>query len=95
MSKSRASKLRDRRRVFVNELKSSKGCAVCGDKRHYVLVFHHRDHKNHKEGNIGVLISETAGMDRLKEEISKCDILCANCHRELHYLERNNLSKTK
>lgn len=26
-------------------------------------------------------------MDKVLEEIEKCIVLCANCHREFHYLE--------
>lgn len=28
------------------------------------------------------------GIDSLKKEIDKCICLCANCHREFHYLEK-------
>ena len=28
-------------------------------------------------------------LDRIKSEAAKCDILCANCHRKLHYDEKH------
>lgn len=45
------------------------------------LEFHHVD--DNKEFGLsakGVTIS----LARLKVEADKCDLLCANCHRELH-----------
>lgn len=29
------------------------------------------------------------GLERLKVEMEKCEVLCSNCHRKLHYEERN------
>ena len=29
--------------------------------------------------------------EKLLQEIDKCDVLCANCHRDLHYQERQNI----
>jgi predicted HNH restriction endonuclease len=27
-------------------------------------------------------------LERVREELAKCELLCANCHRKLHYLSR-------
>jgi hypothetical protein len=70
---------------FVNRYKRLVGCSKCKDKRDYVLEFHHvRD----KKTEICRAISRDFSMSNLKEEMRKCVVLCANCHKELHYLER-------
>ena len=62
-------------------------CEVCGyDKCPTALEFHHRD-PSEKEFSIGHLIS--LRWSRLQIELDKCQLLCANCHRELHF----NLNK--
>lgn len=70
---------------FVNSQK--KECLKCGEKREYVLDFHHKD-PNVKEFTIGKTGTRT--VELLQQEIDKCVVLCANCHREFHYLEKNN-----
>lgn len=64
------------------EYKGSK-CATCGYNRCIeALEFHHNDLSQKDFG-----ISEkgyTRSWDKVKEELDKCIMLCANCHRELH-----------
>ncbi len=54
-------------------------CCCCGESDIVVLDF---DHINggEKENNISKLII-AGNLSKLKEEILKCQILCANCHR--------------
>lgn len=74
----------------VNEYKKC-GCAKCGENRLYVLDFHHIDPST-KDGTI-TRMSTKYSLDRLQKEIDKCVVLCANCHREFHYLNLlNNIS---
>ena len=70
-----------------NDYKSSLGCSRCLDKRAYVLDFHHKD-RDLKEFTIAKNPNASLKSPRFKEELDKCILLCSNCHREFHYLER-------
>jgi hypothetical protein len=57
-------------------------CSRCGYKRSLrALQFHHRDPKM-KE--FGVSSMHCLSWERIKKELDKCDLLCSNCHAELH-----------
>lgn len=72
-------------RDYIQDVKKHSKCAICGESRWYVLDFHHiKD----KKFTIAQKIPEGCSLDTIKEEISKCIVLCANCHRALHYEER-------
>lgn len=66
------------------KLKESTPCADCKQRYpHYVMDF---DHRPGTEKIAGVSrLARSAGMDTLMAEVSKCDIVCANCHRERSY----------
>lgn len=65
------------------EYKGSK-CFNCGyDKCIAALEFHHIN-SNEKEFSIAQTKSQS--WSRIKPELDKCVLLCANCHREIHYL---------
>ena len=67
--------------------KSSLKCAKCGFSHIAALDFHHMD-PNEKEHNVNRLISNKSFV-KAYEEIKKCIVLCANCHRIHHYEEKN------
>jgi hypothetical protein len=57
-------------------------CQRCGYARYQgALEFHHRDPAA-KEFSLSRL--KMARFERLLGELDKCDLLCANCHREVH-----------
>ena|SRR3989344_4855880 len=70
---------------WVINYKTQRGCSKCGVTDPRVLDFHHRD-ENNKEFTVGY-VRRSVGFERLKREIEKCEVLCANCHRILHYEE--------
>ena len=74
-----------RRTEWINTFRKD-GCIKCKEQRLYVLDFHHLDPLK-KDFNIA---ATAYGYEKLKKEIKKCIVLCSNCHREFHYLERNN-----
>ena len=56
-------------------------CTDCGHKYPpYVMDFDHRDPAL-KEDNLSKMAHQ-GRIKRLAEEIAKCDVVCANCHRE-------------
>jgi len=58
-------------------------CMKCGYFKYpEVLEFHHRD-PNEKDFNVSRK-GHCRSWERVKKEIEKCDLLCANCHREMH-----------
>ena len=62
------------------ESRGGAKCERCGyDRCLNALEFHHRNpYEKDPDWNRGW------GIDRLSKELDKCDILCANCHREVH-----------
>lgn len=55
-------------------------CVDCGESDPIVLEFDHRDPAE-KSFNIGDGVGRAYGTERIKAEITKCDVRCANCHR--------------
>lgn len=86
MNAKRQQKKRNIKRRWFDEMKKNLKCKECGEKRSWVLDFHHRDPKT-KDGTISQLLRKS-NIGAVKEEIKKCDVLCANCHRDLHYQEQ-------
>jgi hypothetical protein len=76
------SKRRKLLREMAREYKGGK-CEKCGySKCPRALSFHHLDPSKKDFG-----LSErglTRSWEKIKKEIEKCILLCANCHMELH-----------
>lgn len=76
----------DKRRHKLKELALEyKGncCSICGyNKCKRALVFHHLDNYK-KEFGIGQS-GLTHSWEKLKKELDKCILVCANCHAEIH-----------
>lgn len=78
------------RALFI-EYKSKLKCTKCDESHISCLDFHHVD-PSQKEGLITKMIYSRLKLER---ELKKCIVLCSNCHRKLHWNEReeNNLKK--
>ncbi len=74
---------RARLRRWVNEHKRERGCIRCGVDDPACLDFHHVE-AGDKEMDVGTMITYGYGKDGLRDEIQKCEVLCANCHRTEH-----------
>ena len=85
--KKRAQDQRRHNKSWFVEYKLSLRCEHCGENHPATLDFHHKD-PSIKDREVSSLIGRS-GIDRIQDEISKCMVLCANCHRKLHYDQRN------
>jgi hypothetical protein len=81
------------RKLWFREYKSALRCMVCGESHPATLDFHHRDPST-KVFDIGRGVSQCFPVARMLDEIAKCDVLCANCHRKLHWLDNHNAGET-
>ena len=77
-------------KAWFAEFKSTQECARCGESHPACLEFHHVDPKGEvdksmrKYAAISTLVSGARGIDTIKRELRKCQVLCANCHRKHH-----------
>jgi len=84
----RQHKVGHERKAFFVEQKGGK-CQTCGyNKCQAALHFHHRNPQE-KEMKLDVRLLSNTSFDKLQNEINKCDLLCANCHTELHFPDKN------
>ena len=71
---------RARIREIIRTYLETHPCVDCGESDPIVLEFDHRDEKE-KAFNIGDGVARTYAVKRIMDEIAKCDVRCANCHR--------------
>lgn len=77
--------IKDRRHKVKEYLISYKGgkCQICGYSRcRDAMDFHHIDSstKTFSISNSNIY----KNMEKMKQEVDKCMLVCANCHREIH-----------
>ena len=73
-------------RDFLQKYKEFHGCMDCKVKfPYYVLDLDHRD--PHQKRFAPNRLSLNLSWDQMTEEIAKCDVVCANCHRIRSYLK--------
>lgn len=83
---------RKRNREFVKEFLTNNPCVDCGESDPVVLEFDHRDYSR-KTVAISTLAGQSVSLDRLRFEMAKCDVRCANCHRRKTYMNKEHLNR--
>jgi hypothetical protein len=76
-------RVRQKTREWLRDYKSRLSCIKCGESHPGCLDFHHKD-PTQKDRAISQRSSWS--IKKLKAEIEKCEVLCANCHRKEHYI---------
>lgn len=80
-----------------NRWKQTLLCCVCAESHSWCIEFHHTD-SGTKEGTVSSF-ARRAGGKKFVEELSKCIVVCANCHRKLHagdlILDEDSIARSK
>lgn len=77
-------------KTFVDKYKSSKSCVDCGV--FFPPVAMDFDHvRGGKEMNIATMVSGAYKLELIIEEIKKCDLVCACCHRIRTHTRKENV----
>lgn len=85
----RAERNKARRLLFKkmsDKIKLTRGCDRCGyNKCAEALEWHHPGEDKDTDPSNLLAVS----MEAYQKEIEKCELLCANCHREEHFKLKN------
>lgn len=71
-------------REWFNEYKKGLKCSICSESHPAVIDFHHKDSKE-KELGISYMVADGYSVRTIRKELDKCKVVCANCHRKIHY----------
>jgi hypothetical protein len=66
-------------RVLVRQYLKEHPCVDCGETDLLVLEFDHI--RGEKKSEISTLVHNTLSWEKVLEEIGKCEVRCANCHK--------------
>ena len=83
--KQRIAKRKKTIREWITQYKENLSCQKCGEDSAICLDFHHKDGQA-KDFTLARARSWGWSIDRIRKEIEKCVVLCANCHRKEHAL---------
>lgn len=67
---------------------SGGGCEVCGYNKNYAaLIFHHLNPEN-KSFSLDARKLSNTNWESIEKEWQKCQLLCSNCHAEIHFPDK-------
>lgn len=81
----KAKMARDKLKELVKKLKIK--CNRCSQEHIATLQFHHKD-SSKKDFTISTAVGQGWSAKKVITEISKCEVLCANCHMIHHWEEQ-------
>lgn len=81
--------LKEKGHAYLLEYLQSHPCVDCGETDIDVLEFDHTD-RSMKKTEVSKMIHIGFQIEKLQEEVEKCDIRCANCHRRKTSREENS-----
>ena len=70
-------------KAWFQEYKATHPCTHCGESAWQCLDFHHVD-PSQKETTLYKALQQCWSIERIMNEMAKCVVLCATCHRKVH-----------
>lgn len=91
--KARAAEYKRRQRQvlkgYITQAKATP-CKDCGGS--FTAPIMEFDHLHNKTRNVSEMVNAAVSLHTLKEEIAKCEVVCANCHRIRTFKRREGSS---
>lgn len=81
-----ATENRSKRRKEYSDWKAALSCVMCGFSHPAAMDFHHVVRRPDNR-SVSMLAANGAYDDAKNEAVSRCIVLCANCHRIHHWNE--------
>ncbi len=82
LAKLRKRKYIGERKIWLEKVKN-RPCVDCGKiYSPWVMDFDHKDGGKKGASISWLAIHNTSNIEKIEKEIAKCDLVCANCHRE-------------
>jgi hypothetical protein len=82
--------VRARIRAYIKDYLKANPCVDCGEADPVILEF---DHVRDKDFNISDATRKGVSINKLRDEIAKCEVRCANCHRKKTYQRSGSTHK--
>lgn len=82
--------IREQKRKYIEKYKLEKGCSECGYNELPECL--DLDHTDRTQKKFKLSRGHKYGWKAIEEELSKCVVLCAICHRKKTHREKDYLS---
>jgi len=78
---------------YVQQIKENSKCVDCGETNSLLLDFDHV--RGEKKMCISNMAHQAYSLESIKEEMTKCETRCSNCHRLATYKRRDEQKYSK
>lgn len=75
----------ERNKAFIRGYLATHPCVDCGYNDIRALDFDHV--RGQKRNEVSALVTKGCSLKAIEEEINKCEVRCANCHRIRHAMQ--------
>lgn len=77
--KANKERAREKARGYIAEYFATHSCTDCGESDPIILTFDHLPDRDKKRADISLMVRDGLGLEAIKAEIEKCEVVCFNC----------------